>query len=152
MQYSDYRPVPHESNLVREVETRSAVTSSNGPRRPADAALASLAQTLRLDPHHVDAFYLTGMCLRAKEDRPGAIAAFEQVVRASPGMIPAHEELADLYAATGRRNEEIDQLQLIAALDRDHVNRQVAVGLAHLRASRAARDAARQERQAGAWS
>ena len=42
MQYSDYRPVPHKSNLVRDIEHRSAVTSSTGPRRPADAALASL--------------------------------------------------------------------------------------------------------------
>ena len=48
--------------------------------------------------------------------------------------MPAREELADLYGALNRHNEELDQLQVIAGLDRDHVARQVAIGLAHARA------------------
>ena len=49
-------------------------------------------------------------------------------------MIPAREELADLYGALGRRADELEQLQVLAGLDRDRVERQVAVGLAHARA------------------
>ena len=52
----------------------------------------------------------------------------------SPGLVPAREELADLYGALDRRAEELEQLQVIAGLDRDHVERQVAVGLAQARA------------------
>jgi tetratricopeptide (TPR) repeat protein len=55
----------------------------------------------------------------------------------SPGLIAAREELADLYAAQNRRADELDQLQVIAGLDRDHVERQVAVGLAQARAGHA---------------
>jgi tetratricopeptide (TPR) repeat protein len=116
--------------------------------RDLTGALAAVGQALRLDRASSDAHYLMGMCLRENGDAPGAIAAFERAVERSPGMIPAREELADLYAAAGRRNEELEQMQLIAALDRDHVARQVAVGLTHARASRATRDASRQERQA----
>jgi len=35
-----------------------------------------------------------------------------------------------------RRGDELEQLQVLAALDRDHAERQVAVGLAHARAGR----------------
>ncbi len=49
-------------------------------------------------------------------------------------MIPAREELADLYGRLGRRADELEQLQLLAGLDRDRVERQVAIGTAHARA------------------
>src|SRR5471032_2326891 len=49
-------------------------------------------------------------------------------------MVPAREELADLYGSLDRHGEEIEQLQMIVGLDGDHVARQVAVGLAHARA------------------
>ena len=52
----------------------------------------------------------------------------------SPGTIAAREELAEAFAALGRRGDELEQLQLLAGLDRDYVERQVAVGLAHARA------------------
>jgi tetratricopeptide (TPR) repeat protein len=113
-----------------------------------DSALVALAETLRLDPTRADAFYLMGICLREKHDLKGAIDAFQKAVDRSPGLIPAHEELADLHRALGRPNEELEQLQLMAALDREHVVRQVAVGLAHARAARDTRDPATQERHA----
>ncbi|MQA29911.1 MAG: tetratricopeptide repeat protein [Luteitalea sp.] len=117
----------------------------NGDRA---AALAAIGQTLRLDNTRSEPHYLMGLCLREEGDLAGASAAFEKAVERSPGLIAAHEELADLYAQTGRPNEELEQLQLIAALDRNQVARQVEVGLAHARASRLARDPSRQERQA----
>jgi len=48
----------------------------------------------------------------------------------------------------GRHNEELDQLQLIAGLDHDHTERQVAVGLAHARAALNAIDSPARERHA----
>jgi Flp pilus assembly protein TadD len=62
--------------------------------------------------------------------------ALERAVALSPGLIPAREELADLYKAAGRRDAELEQLQALALLDTSHIERQVAVGLAHARAGR----------------
>ena len=99
-----------------------------------DLALTSVRQALRLNDHLLEAQYLLGLCLRERGELPAAQKALEDAIALSPGMIPAREELADLYGAVGRRAEELEQLQVLAALDRDHVVRQVAVGLAHARA------------------
>jgi tetratricopeptide (TPR) repeat protein len=99
-----------------------------------DGALATLRSTLRLNDRLADASYLLGLGLRDKNRIPEATAAFERTVALSPGHVPAREELADLYAAAGRRADQIEQLETIATLDRDHVERQVAVGLAQARA------------------
>ncbi|OLD22241.1 MAG: hypothetical protein AUJ01_00740 [Acidobacteria bacterium 13_1_40CM_3_65_5] len=99
-----------------------------------DAALASLGQAVRLDNRMADAYYLQGICLRQKRRVPDAVKALETAVSLSPALIPAREELADLYRALGRRQDELEQLQVLAGLDREHVERQVAIGLAHARA------------------
>ena len=99
-----------------------------------DAALAALNLALRLDPRMAEAYYLRGLCLRDKGRRADAVAAFENAVAQAPAMIPAREELADAYRAFGRTHDELEQLQMLAGLDRDHIERQVAVGLAHARA------------------
>jgi tetratricopeptide (TPR) repeat protein len=99
-----------------------------------ESALAALDQTIRLNDHMADAYYLLGLCLREQRRTLEAQDAFERAVSLSPGLIPAREELADLYGALGRRVDELEQLQVIAGLDKDHVERQVAVGLAHARA------------------
>lgn len=112
------------------------------------AAVAALAQTLRLDDRIADAYYLRGLCLRDQNELTGAIAAFEKAVERAPGLISAREELAEVYASLGRRNEELQQLQVIAGLDREHVERQVVVGVAYARAARDAHDAGSQERHA----
>jgi tetratricopeptide (TPR) repeat protein len=99
-----------------------------------DGALGTLRATLRLNDRLPDASYLLGLCLRDKNRMPEAIAAFEKTVALEPGHVPAREELAELYGATGHHADEIDQLETIATLDRDHIERQVAVGLAQARA------------------
>lgn len=99
-----------------------------------DAALAALAQATRLSDRLPDAYYLLGLCLRERKQLPDALKAFETAVALAPGMIPAREELADLYRSLGRRADELEQLQYIALLDRANAERQVAVGLAHARA------------------
>ncbi|MBZ5559668.1 MAG: tetratricopeptide repeat protein [Acidobacteriia bacterium] len=100
------------------------------------AAMATLDKVLRIDDQMSDAHYLRGVCLRETHHPAEAIPALERAVALSPGMIPAREELADLYAAAGRRDAELEQLQALALLDTNHIERQVAVGLAHARAGR----------------
>jgi len=97
-------------------------------------ALIAAEQAVRLDNRMADAHYLRGLCLRHTHRIPEAIKAFETAVSLSAGLIPAREELADLYGLLGRRQDELEQLQLLAGLDRDHIERQIAIGLAHARA------------------
>jgi tetratricopeptide (TPR) repeat protein len=101
--------------------------------RAFDAALAALDEAVRLDDRMADAHYLLGLCLRETGGAPEALRAFERAVALEPGFIPAREELAELFGATGRRAEQLEQLQVLAGLDRDRVERQVAIGLAHAR-------------------
>jgi tetratricopeptide (TPR) repeat protein len=98
-----------------------------------DAALSALDAVLRLDERATDAYYLRGLCLRDRGELSAARKALEQAVAISPASIPMREELADVYASLGRRREELEQLQVIAGLDRDRLEPQIAVGLAHAR-------------------
>jgi tetratricopeptide (TPR) repeat protein len=98
-----------------------------------EGALAALDATLRLNDQLADAYYLRGLCLRDRRRFTEAQRALVRAVALSPGSIPAREELADLYASLVRRGDELEQLQVIAGLDRDRPERQVAVGLAHAR-------------------
>jgi superkiller protein 3 len=102
--------------------------------RDIDASIAALKDTLRLDERSADAQYLLGVCLREQRRVPDAIKALERAVALSPGLVPAREELADLYGSLDRHAQELDQLQMIAGLDRGHVARQVAIGMAQARA------------------
>src|SRR5262249_24190645 len=99
-----------------------------------DAAMAALHQTVRLDDRLADALYLLGVCLRERHRTTDALHAIERAVALSPALIAAREELADLYAEMGRRLDQLEQLQVLAGLDRDRVERHVDVGLAHARA------------------
>jgi tetratricopeptide (TPR) repeat protein len=99
-----------------------------------DRALAALDQAVRLDGHLADAYYLQGMCLRDTHRLPEAQRALERAVALAPGLLAAREELADLYGALGRHADELEQLQVIAGLDRDDIARHVAVGRAHAQA------------------
>jgi tetratricopeptide (TPR) repeat protein len=98
-----------------------------------DGALSALDAVLRLDDGATDAHYLRGLCLRDQRQLTEARHALERAVALSPGSIPAREELAELYASMGRRGDELEQLQVIAGLDRDRLESQIAVGLAHAR-------------------
>lgn len=97
-------------------------------------AITALKDTLRLDDRLADAHYLLGVCLREQHKVPEALTSLERAVALAPGMVPAREELADIYGSLDRHAEELEQLQVIAGLDRDRVGRQVAIGLAHARA------------------
>lgn len=97
-------------------------------------AMAALADTIDADSRMSDAHYLLGLCLRDAGQAQEAVDAFERAVTLAPGMIPAREELASLYAQLGRHPNELEQLQVLAALDSRQVERQIAVGVAHARA------------------
>jgi tetratricopeptide (TPR) repeat protein len=99
-----------------------------------DAAVTALEQALRQNDRMTEAQYLLGLSLRGQGRLDAARRAFEKTVSLSPGLVPAREELADLDGMLGRRGDELEQLQVIAGLDRDHIERQVAIGLAHARA------------------
>jgi tetratricopeptide (TPR) repeat protein len=101
--------------------------------RAVDAALTALYEAVRLDDRMANAHYLLGMCLREKGRTAEALRAIERAVSLEPGFMPAREELADLYGAANRRAEQLEQLQVLAGLDRDRAERQVAVGMAHAR-------------------
>ena len=98
-----------------------------------DGALSALDAALHLDDQLSDAYYLRGLCLRDQRHLAEAQRALERAVTLSPGSIPAREELAELYALLGRHGDELEQLQVIAGLDRDRPESQIAVGLAHAR-------------------
>lgn len=99
-----------------------------------EAAIAAIGQAVRLNDKMPDAFYLLGICLRDRQRLDEAERAFERAVALSAAMTAAREELADIYGVLGRHADQIEQLQLLAGLDRDHAERQVAVGLAQARA------------------
>jgi tetratricopeptide (TPR) repeat protein len=99
-----------------------------------DGALTTARAAVRVSDQFADAHYLIGLCLRDRKSLKEAAAEFEKAAQMSPGLIAAREELADAYEGLGRRADALEQLQLIAMLDRAHVERQVAVGLAQARA------------------
>ena len=87
---------------------------------------------MRLDDRLADAHYLLGLCLREQDaDGRGAARRSNSAVALAPGLIPAREELADLYASLGRRADELEQLQVLAGLDRRSRRAAGRVGLAH---------------------
>lgn len=99
-------------------------------------ALAAVEQAIRLDDRLADAHYLRGICLRDQRRATDAQKAFERAIALAPGLVAAREELADLLGAIDRRGDEIEQLQLLAGLDRERVGRHVALGLAYARSRR----------------
>jgi tetratricopeptide (TPR) repeat protein len=101
--------------------------------RAVDPALTALNEAVRLDDRMADAHYLLGICLREKGRTAEALRAIERAVSLGPGFIPAREELVELYGVANRRAEQLEQLQVLAGLDRDRVERQVAVSMAHAR-------------------
>jgi tetratricopeptide (TPR) repeat protein len=100
-------------------------------------ALPALEKAAALDSRLAEPHYLMGLCLKDLQRPIEAIAAFEQAVNREPGSIPSREELADLYETIGKRPQQIEQLQVLAVLDPNHIERRLAVGLAHARAGHA---------------
>jgi tetratricopeptide (TPR) repeat protein len=100
-----------------------------------NAAIALLKRASAPNEMSGESYYLLGLCLRDARQMGEAQRSFERAVALSPTLSAAREELADLYAAQGKRADELDQLQVLAGFDHD-VERQIAVALAQARAGR----------------
>jgi tetratricopeptide (TPR) repeat protein len=79
--------------------------------------------------------YLLGLVYRDAQSIEDALVSLEHAVKLAPSLIPAREELADLYRETGRTDDELRQLRALALLD-DQIDRRIATGLAESRAGR----------------
>jgi tetratricopeptide (TPR) repeat protein len=101
-----------------------------------DAAIEGLQKATALDPRFAAAEYLLGMCLRAERRIDQAIGAYARAIAIEPALAAAHEELAEIYAWEGRRRDELEQLEALAALEPGRPERLVAVGLAYERTGR----------------
>jgi tetratricopeptide (TPR) repeat protein len=101
-----------------------------------DVALSEARRAIALDDQLADAYYVAAMCLRDKGQTEDAADSFRQAISIAPGLLVAREELADLYAASSRFNEQIEQLQVLAGLDPRRTERQIAVALAQAHAGR----------------
>ena len=100
----------------------------------ARAAVAALAKTSQGPDATAEMHYLLGLAFRDMGRATDAQHAFEKAIAMSPGLMAAREELADLYTSQNRRADVLDQLQVLAGLDRNRVERQVVVALAQARA------------------
>ncbi len=96
-------------------------------------AASTVQQAISIDDEHAEAFYLLGLCLSDSSRPSEAVTAFERAVALSPGLIPAREELAALYADLNKKTDELEELQTIAGLDRTRPERHVELGLAQAR-------------------
>ena len=91
------------------------------------AAIAALARLEALDDRMPSAFHLLGLCHLKKERPNDAIQAFEAALLLAPDLIAAREGLADAYQRAGRRPQQLDQLQSLANLQPERIDRVVAV-------------------------
>jgi tetratricopeptide (TPR) repeat protein len=96
------------------------------------AAIKPLETAVERQESFAEAHYLLGLVYRDSRNVDAATASLEHAVRLDPGFIAAREELADLYRAEGRFVDEMQQLQALAARDRQVVRR-VAIALAEAR-------------------
>lgn len=99
------------------------------------AAREPLRRALAHDDSSAEGHYLLGLVSRDAQNTDDAIVSLEHAVRLAPTLVPAREELADLYRERGRPADELVQLRALAALD-DQVDRRVAIGLAEARRDR----------------
>jgi tetratricopeptide (TPR) repeat protein len=92
-----------------------------------------LRKALTLNPRFAEAQYVLGLCLRDLHQNAEALSALTRAIDLSPALLPAREELAELYGRLGRVDERLTQLEALAALD-PGPSRSIALGLAYSRA------------------
>lgn len=92
-----------------------------------NGAIIALDQAIRIDSRMAEAYYLKGVCQRDAHKPVDAMQSLERAVTLSPGFIAAREELADVFGSLDKRTDQLDQLQLIAGLDRGVAARYVAI-------------------------
>lgn len=98
-----------------------------------EQAIEPLRRAVALDDRFTEAHYLLGLCLGDRADEAGALEALTRAVEINPAFAAAREELADLYARADRRQDTIEQLEALAALEPARAERLIGVGLAYAR-------------------
>lgn len=93
-------------------------------------AISWLAKATALDERFAEAHYLLGLCLRDAQKPGAALASLNKAIVVEPTMIPAREELADLYEKLGRADDAIAQREALGVLD-PSTARDVTLGLAY---------------------
>jgi tetratricopeptide (TPR) repeat protein len=79
-------------------------------------AMQALREAIRLEPRFAEAYYVLGMCLRAADQPDEAGRSLERAVALAPALLPAREELVDLYEKLRRYESRLSHLEALAAL------------------------------------
>ncbi len=103
---------------------------------PAEA-IGPLERAVARNDSLAEAHYLLGLVYRDTQNLGAAVDSLEQALERQPSLIPAREELADLYRVMGRPVDEMRELQALAALDQQQVGRVVAIAMAEARGGQA---------------
>lgn len=101
-----------------------------------DRAEGALRRTLALDERLAEAHYLLGLCCLQQKRAREAMDSLGRAIELAPGLVPAREEVARLFAANGLRAEELRQLEALAELEPDRVHRHTALASAYAAAGR----------------
>ena len=105
--------------------------------QPVEAADA-LTRAVGLDARLADAYYLLGICFRETQRPRDAQRALERAIAVAPGLLPAREQLADLYGASGNRAGRIGQLEALFEAD-PRPGRQLSLAAAYADANQTTR-------------
>lgn len=101
-------------------------------RQPQEA-LAPLRNAIGMDDRLAEAHYLLGMCLRDLGQDDEAQRALVRAIEINPAFAAAREELVDVFERAGKRQDALDQLEALAALEPARPERLINVGLAYAR-------------------
>ena len=97
-------------------------------------SLTLLRRATDLDERFSEAHYLRGLCLSELARVDEAREALQRAIELAPGFLEARDALVTLHRRRGDRRAALEQLDALAALDRDRPTRHVARGLAYAEA------------------
>ena len=80
-------------------------------------AIPALRQAISLDPRFAEAHYVLGICLRLTGQPQEAVRALERAVALAPTLVPARDELVDLYADLRRYDARLTHLVALTGLE-----------------------------------
>jgi tetratricopeptide (TPR) repeat protein len=102
------------------------------------AALDPLTRAIGLDARSAEAHYMLGVALRAMNRTRDAERSLRKALDLAPTLLAAREELAELYAALGRRTDRVTELERLLSADASP-GRQIALAQAYADAGQAER-------------
>ena len=94
-----------------------------------------LKRAVARDGSMAEAHYMLGLVSRDIQELDEAAVALEHAIRLVPTMVPAREELADLYRVRGQTADELLQRRALATID-PGIERYLSLAMACLRAGR----------------